>query len=116
LWRLGEIEVVGFISSLCRYSLDSHLFDCVYNQVKLSIMSSSGRQYDIVLYGATGYTGKLTALHMATHLPTDISWAISGRSQSKLEAVAAACKALNPDRIQPGEVVFLYLSNTTESF
>jgi short subunit dehydrogenase-like uncharacterized protein len=68
-------------------------------------MSSSGRQYDVVLFGATGYTGKLTASHMATHLPTDIKWAISGRSDCKLEAVAATCKALNPDRIQPGEVL-----------
>ncbi len=66
-------------------------------------MSSSGRQYDVVLYGATGYTGKLTASYMAAHLPTDLRWAISGRSESKLEAVAASCKALNPDRVQPGE-------------
>jgi short subunit dehydrogenase-like uncharacterized protein len=70
-------------------------------------MSSSGRQYDIVLYGATGYTGKLTASHMATHLPTDIKWAISGRSESKLEAVAAICKGLNPDRLQPGMMKFI---------
>jgi len=70
-------------------------------------MSSSGRQYDIVLYGATGYTGKLTASHMAMHLPTDIKWAISGRSESKLEAVAATCKALNPDRIHPGKAAII---------
>lgn len=62
---------------------------------------SRDRQYDIVLFGATGYTGKLTAEHIATHLPTDIKWAIAGRSSSKLEAVAAECKALNPDRSQP---------------
>ncbi len=69
-------------------------------------MPSSGRQYDVVLYGATGYTGKLTASYMATHLPTDVKWAISGRSESKLEAVAAVCNQLNPDRVRPGMVRF----------
>jgi hypothetical protein len=40
---------------------------------------------------------------MATALPTDATWAISGRSESKLKEVAAACQALSPDRIQPGK-------------
>ncbi|KAI9047881.1 hypothetical protein LZ554_007683 [Drepanopeziza brunnea f. sp. 'monogermtubi'] len=61
----------------------------------------STRQYDLVVFGATGYTGKLTAEHITTNLPTDLKWAIAGRSASKLEAVAAECKTLNPDRVQP---------------
>jgi hypothetical protein len=69
-------------------------------------MPASQRQYDIVLFGATGYTGNLTAEHIATHLPTDLKWAIAGRSSSKLETVAAECKALNADRVQPGELPF----------
>jgi short subunit dehydrogenase-like uncharacterized protein len=64
---------------------------------------SAARQYDIVVFGATGYTGKLTAEYITAQLPTDLKWAIAGRSASKLEAVATECKALNPDRIQPGE-------------
>lgn len=64
---------------------------------------SESRQYDIVVFGATGYTGKLTAEHIATNLPTDLKWALAGRSASKLEAVAAECKTLNPDRVQPGK-------------
>ncbi len=64
---------------------------------------SASRQYDIVVFGATGYTGKLTAEHITTQLPTDLKWALAGRSASKLEAVAADCKTLNPDRVQPGE-------------
>lgn len=64
---------------------------------------SAPRQYDIVVFGATGYTGKLTAEQVTTHLPTDLNWALAGRSASKLEAVAAECKILNPDRIQPGK-------------
>lgn len=63
------------------------------------------RQYDIVVFGATGYTGKLTAEHIASSLPTDLKWAIAGRSAAKLEAVAAECKGINADRIQPGMIL-----------
>ncbi|KAK4239625.1 Saccharopine dehydrogenase-like oxidoreductase [Achaetomium macrosporum] len=61
-----------------------------------------GRQYDVVVFGASGYTGKYTAQYITTHLPTDLRWAVAGRSQSKLEGVVAECKMLNPDRVQPG--------------
>lgn len=60
-----------------------------------------GRTYDLVLFGATGYTGKYTAEHITEHLPTDLKWAIAGRSQGKLEKLAAELKGLNPDRRQP---------------
>lgn len=60
-----------------------------------------GRVYDIVVFGATGYTGKYTAEHITTHLPTDIKWAIAGRSREKLQKVAGELKLLNPDRQQP---------------
>ncbi|CAN8096767.1 unnamed protein product [Discula destructiva] len=60
-----------------------------------------GRRYDLVVFGATGYTGKYTAEHITTSLPTDLKWAIAGRSQEKLEKLAAEIKPLNPDRRQP---------------
>lgn len=44
--------------------------------------------YDIVLYGATGFTGRQCARHLATHAD-GLKWAIAGRSRSKLEALAA---------------------------
>lgn len=46
------------------------------------------RKYDIVLLGATGFTGKLCTEYMARNLPSRVKWAIAGRSQAKLEAVA----------------------------
>ncbi|KXX83216.1 Saccharopine dehydrogenase-like oxidoreductase [Madurella mycetomatis] len=61
-----------------------------------------GRQYDLVVFGATGYTGKYTAQYITTHLPSDLKWAVAGRSQAKLEDVVAECKKLNADRVQPG--------------
>ena len=43
---------------------------------------------DIALLGATGFTGGLTADYLGAHLPPGGSWAIAGRNQAKLEAVA----------------------------
>jgi short subunit dehydrogenase-like uncharacterized protein len=43
---------------------------------------------DIALLGATGFTGGLTADYLAAHMPPGASWAIAGRNQAKLEAVA----------------------------
>ncbi|KAF5538704.1 hypothetical protein FNAPI_11016 [Fusarium napiforme] len=40
---------------------------------------------DIVLLGATGYTGRLCASYMAQVLPGNVSWAVAGRSKSKLQ-------------------------------
>lgn len=59
------------------------------------------RQYDLVLFGATGYTGLYTAECVAACLPTDLRWAIAGRSRDKLEKIAADLKTQNPDRSQP---------------
>ncbi|MET0820925.1 MAG: saccharopine dehydrogenase NADP-binding domain-containing protein [Aeromicrobium sp.] len=49
---------------------------------------------DIALLGATGFTGGLTADYLGTHLPSGAAWAIAGRNQAKLEAVAERIDAL----------------------
>lgn len=65
-------------------------------------MSSQAKQYELVLFGATGYTGRLCAEHITTHLPTDLIWAVAGRSANKLSALVQEIRSLNPDRLQPG--------------
>jgi short subunit dehydrogenase-like uncharacterized protein len=45
------------------------------------------RAYDIVVFGATGFTGALTAEYLARHVPADARWALAGRSERKLEDV-----------------------------
>lgn len=62
----------------------------------------ASREYDLVLLGATGHTGKLCAEYITTSLPTDLKWAVAGRSSSKLSALIDDLKTLNPDRLQPG--------------
>lgn len=70
--------------------------------------NKSDRDYDLVLIGATGYTGALTAEHIAQYLPTNLRWAIAGRSSTKLSRLAARLKELGPDRIQPGILRFVH--------
>ncbi|KAK7753445.1 hypothetical protein SLS62_004520 [Diatrype stigma] len=60
-----------------------------------------GRQYDLIVFGATGYTGQMTAEHIASQFPTDLKWAIAGRSAEKLQSIAKELQALNPDRPSP---------------
>jgi short subunit dehydrogenase-like uncharacterized protein len=45
------------------------------------------RAHDVVLFGATGFTGGLTAEYLARHAPADLRWALAGRNRGKLEAV-----------------------------
>lgn len=46
----------------------------------------SGRKFDIVLFGASGFVGKLTAQYLARTYPS-LSVALAGRSESKLRSV-----------------------------
>jgi saccharopine dehydrogenase (NAD+, L-glutamate forming) len=46
------------------------------------------RDLDIVVFGATGYTGALTAGYLATHASPGTRWAVAGRNQAKLDALA----------------------------
>ncbi|HWI43619.1 MAG TPA: saccharopine dehydrogenase NADP-binding domain-containing protein [Nocardioides sp.] len=57
---------------------------------------ASDRPYDLVLLGATGFTGGLTADYLAEHAPADLRWALAGRSEAKLEKVRARLAAKNP--------------------
>jgi saccharopine dehydrogenase (NAD+, L-glutamate forming) len=51
------------------------------------VTARAQRPYDIVLFGATGFTGELTAQYLARHAPADCRWAIAGRDQGKLARV-----------------------------
>ena len=59
-------------------------------------------KYDLVVLGATGYTGKLCAEYISASLPTNLKWAVAGRSEKKLLAVVDELGAMSTDRLQPG--------------
>ncbi|MFF4823621.1 saccharopine dehydrogenase family protein [Streptomyces sp. NPDC001312] len=50
----------------------------------MSRLRNSDRPYDIVLFGATGFVGALTAEYLAAHAPEGLRWAIAGRSEERL--------------------------------
>jgi short subunit dehydrogenase-like uncharacterized protein len=47
----------------------------------------AGRELDVVLYGATGFVGKLTAEYLAGTVGEGVRVGVAGRSQEKLERV-----------------------------
>src|ERR1700742_4042854 len=57
---------------------------------------SGEREYDLVLFGATGFTGGLTADYLAANGPEGLRWALAGRNRAKLEAVAARLAVAGP--------------------
>ena len=52
-------------------------------------MTGSVRDHDIVVYGATGFVGVLTAGYLAGHALPDVRIALGGRSRTKLEQTRA---------------------------
>src|SRR5947209_11815564 len=57
------------------------------------------RRLDIALFGATGFTGALTAEYLAEHAPPDTRWALAGRNRNKLEDVRTRLTKINPAAI-----------------
>jgi short subunit dehydrogenase-like uncharacterized protein len=57
--------------------------------------SAPPRKLDVVLFGATGFTGRLVADYLAQRMPT-LRWAIAGRSRDKLAQVKAGLAGRSP--------------------
>jgi len=51
-------------------------------------MQATDREFDIIVWGATGFTGRLVAEHLLRRSQSEtFRWALGGRSQAKLERV-----------------------------
>ncbi len=55
------------------------------------------RDLDVVLFGATGFTGALTADYLARHAPDGLRWALAGRSPDKLATVRDRLAVIDPE-------------------
>jgi short subunit dehydrogenase-like uncharacterized protein len=53
-------------------------------------------EYDVVLFGATGFTGELTAQALLSQMPAGARWALAGRDRAKLAAVRDRLAAIDP--------------------
>jgi short subunit dehydrogenase-like uncharacterized protein len=66
--------------------------------------------YDLVVFGATGFTGRLTAERVAMQGPDGLRWAIAGRDQRVLEELAATLA----DRGRAGRGVDVLRADVTD--
>ena len=53
------------------------------------------REFDVVIWGASGFTGRLVAAYLAETygLDGELRWAIAGRNRAKLEEVRSSLLA-----------------------
>jgi short subunit dehydrogenase-like uncharacterized protein len=58
------------------------------------------REFDIVVFGATGFTGALTAEYLARNAPAGTRVALAGRNRGKLESVRARLAEANPGWVE----------------
>ncbi|CAG7733382.1 unnamed protein product [Allacma fusca] len=67
------------------------------------------RKYDLIIYGASGFTGKCTVLELVKLLQNNkidkVSWAIGGRSGEKLKAVLNEVSAETGEDLRQIEVI-----------
>lgn len=56
----------------------------------------STREYDLILFGASGFTGRLVAAHIAAAADRP-RWAIAGRSRAKLEGLGLGVPVIEAD-------------------
>lgn len=59
--------------------------------MSMTAVPLSGREFDVVVYGASGFTGQLVAEYLASGNASvsDLRWAVAGRNAKKLEGVLA---------------------------
>ena len=58
------------------------------------------QRVDVIIFGASGYTGQYLVQHLASTFQDEkIEWAIAGRSKSKLQEVLKAVSVLKSKAI-----------------
>jgi short subunit dehydrogenase-like uncharacterized protein len=59
-------------------------------------MGHEQRSHDLVVFGATGFTGRLTAEYLAAHAPAGCRWALAGRNLTKLQQLRSRLVEIDP--------------------
>ena len=62
------------------------------------------REFDLILYGATGFTGRQAATYLAARAEPGVRWAIAGRDRAKLEALDIVAPLLVAATDRPAEL------------
>lgn len=62
-------------------------------------------KFHVVVFGATGFTGKLVFIHLLKNAGPDVNFAIAGRSKAKLESLKAELSAAFPKAVNVPTIV-----------
>jgi short subunit dehydrogenase-like uncharacterized protein len=68
-------------------------------------VNSDAREFDLVLFGATGFTGRLVAAHVAAHARPDLRIALAGRRSDVLTALRDRLLVAQPARAAIGVLI-----------
>ena len=90
-------------AEMCIFNLDSKQFFFTFKNRQMN----SDKKHDILIWGATGYVGKLVAAYLASK-PPSFSFAIAGRNAIKLEALQKQVK-----KGSSHEQIPIYIANTS---
>ncbi|PNH07171.1 hypothetical protein TSOC_006386 [Tetrabaena socialis] len=66
-------------------------------------IAAAQRPYQVVVWGASGFTGRLVCEHIARDYQGKIRWAMAGRDTKKLEKVRSELAKINPACQGPSE-------------
>src|SRR5271170_8078686 len=72
--------------------------ELVASSPPMAMNAKASRTYDVVVWGATGFTGRLVAEYLVKRYGAkrELRWAIAGRSRDKLEESRRALAAIDP--------------------
>src|SRR3546814_15001144 len=76
--------------------------DTLFPYTTLFRSESQMKEFDIIVCGATGYTGQLACEHLARSYGSELRWAMAGRDMAKLRSIQARFKV--PSHVQLIEV------------
>jgi ATP adenylyltransferase/5',5'''-P-1,P-4-tetraphosphate phosphorylase II len=70
----------------------------VHTTAALPIIPRGAKKYDAIVYGATGFTGRLLARYFANTygIGKSLKWAIGGRSRAKLQDIKNELIEIDP--------------------
>jgi len=58
--------------------------------------SRANRKFDVIVYGASGYSGAITCEYIANKAPRNFKWAIAGRDKVKLDELKKRLEEIDP--------------------
>src|SRR5436190_20167364 len=77
----------------CPPSLDNSSDERIFRQSDYFRSRTMEREFEVVLHGATGFTGQIVAEHLQRHYGRELRWAIAGRDATRLASVRAGIGA-----------------------